>query len=503
MNSVLRHLSRAALGGLTDGQLLERFLGHRDEAAFEALVRRHGPMVLGVCRRVLRHEQDAEDAFQASFLVLARRAATVRAREVLGNWLYGVAYRTAMKARTMNARRRTREGRAGIKPMAAAATEDGWEELLPLLDEELSKLPDRYRVPVVLCHLEGKSRKEVARLLGLPEGTLSWRLAHARKVLAGRLARYGLAVSGGALAAALSGKTASAAVSRALAASTARAAVLVAAGGALTAGTVPAQVVILAEGVVKTMLLSKLRAVVAVGIVVFVSAGVVGLAYRTTAAEPGKPGAATPSVTGALAVADDLEALRLEVEALRKSLQATRERVKTLEGEVQALKSSPRAAGAAGELPAGASLLTPTAGKVSSVELAPTVGHSYSVEFVTPTTEKVQPVTTRPAGGADPLAEAEAALKKLREHPDDKQAADALEKAVQRLKEQSKIEYLQRLKEQSKIEYLEQQLERLKEQEKPEGQTGNPAIERLEQQLQRLKERPKPEGQPENPPKKP
>jgi RNA polymerase sigma factor (sigma-70 family) len=430
MNSILRHLSRAALGGMTDGQLLERFLSRRDEAAFEALVRRHGPMVLGVCRRVLRHEQDAEDAFQASFLVLAQRAATVRTREVLGNWLYGVAYRTAMKARTMNARRRTREGRTCIKPTAEAPAENGWEELLPLLDEELSKLPTKYRVPVVLCDLEGKSRKEVARLLGLPEGTLSWRLAHARKVLAGRLARYGLAVSGGTVAAALSGKAASAAVTQALAASTARVAVLVVAGEALTAGAVPARVVALAEGVVKTMLLSKLRAFVAVGMVVFVSAGVVGLAYRTTAAEPGKAGAPTPSATAAPAAADDLEALRLEVEALRKSLQATRERVKTLEDRVQALQGqgggSPRAEGAG----------------AGSQEAKPKGATNYEgqagFKFETTTTYEVPLRASEWEAAADPLAEAEAALKKLREHPADKQAAEALEKAVQRLKEQPK-----------------------------------------------------------------
>jgi RNA polymerase sigma factor (sigma-70 family) len=431
MNSVLRHLSRAALGSLTDGQLLERFLGRRDEAAFEALVRRHGPMVLGVCRRVLRHEQEAEDAFQASFLVLARKAASLRARDLLGNWLYGVAYRTAMKARTMNARRRAREGRAGIKPTAEAPTEDRWDELVPLLDEELSKLPDKYRVPVVLCELEGRSRKEVARLLGLPEGTLSWRLAHARKLLAGRLARYGLAVSGGALAAALSAKTASACVTGALAASTARVAVLVTAGEALTAGAVPARVVALAEGVVKTMLLTKLRAFVAVAVVALVGVGVVGLAYRTTAAEPGKT-AGTPAGAG-LATADDLEALRLEVEALRKSLLATRERVKALEDEVAALKGRKAEAAPAPNKPATATLREE---RDREIRL-----HNLADEK---TLRDLADQETREA--ADPRAEAEAALKKLKQHPDDKQAAEALEKALKRLKERAQ----------------------------PQGQTGNP-----------------------------
>jgi hypothetical protein len=207
----------------------------------------------------------------------------------------------------------------------------------------------------------------------------------------------------------------------------------------LVAGAVPARVLALSEGVIKTMLLTKLRAFVAVVVVAFVSAGVVGLAYRTTAAEPAKA-AGGPAAPGQ-AVADDLEALRLEVEALRKGLQATRERVKALEGEVQALKVSPRAAGTAGELPFGVSFqLAPTADKVSSVELAPMGGTPYSVELATPAREKAQPPTARPAGAADPLAEAEAALKKLRANPDDRQAADALEQALKRLKERKKPE---------------------------------------------------------------
>jgi RNA polymerase sigma factor (sigma-70 family) len=187
MNGMLEHLRRAVLpaaDGVPDGRLLDEFRAKRDEAAFTALLRRHGPMVLGVCRRVLRQQQDAEDAFQATFVVLARKAALIRTQAV-GNWLYGVAYRTALKAKTMSAKRRLKERQAGLRPRPD--TDENWQELLPLLDRELSRLPERYRAPVVLCELEGKSRKEAAEQLGLPEGTLSSRLARGRALLARRL----------------------------------------------------------------------------------------------------------------------------------------------------------------------------------------------------------------------------------------------------------------------------------------------------------------------------
>src|SRR5262245_8040969 len=196
MNSVNRQLHRAVRrrgGGLGDAELLESFLTRQDEAAFGALVRRHGPMVLGVCRWVLGHAQDAEDAFQATFLVLARKAGSLGQRDLVGNWLYGVAYRTARDARARNARRRAREKQVRDLPHPPVEPEPPRPELSPLLDHELSRLPDKYRAPIVLCDLEGGSRKEAARQLNLPEGTLSSRLAAGRQLLARRLARHGLA----------------------------------------------------------------------------------------------------------------------------------------------------------------------------------------------------------------------------------------------------------------------------------------------------------------------
>src|SRR5690242_10823036 len=221
----LAHLRRAALlheHGLTDAHLLERFLARRDGAAFEALLRRHGPMVLGVCRRLLADPHDAEDAFQATFLVLVRRAACVVPRWALGPWLHGVARRTALKARSSAARRRLAEREAGRSRPLAAPPAPADADLRPLLDEEIGRLPEKYRSPLVLCLLGGKSRKEAAGLLGWTEGTLSGRLARAKELLARRLRRRGVAPAG---AAALAQGAAAGKVPAALAAATLKAAV--------------------------------------------------------------------------------------------------------------------------------------------------------------------------------------------------------------------------------------------------------------------------------------
>jgi RNA polymerase sigma factor (sigma-70 family) len=164
LGGVLRHLRRAGLpqDSRTDGRLLDDFLSRRDDEAFAALVRRHGPMVWGVCRRLLPNEADAEDAFQATFLVLVRKAASIARRAAVANWLYGVAHRTALKAKAMNHSRRAKERAAGSIPRAEAE-ETVWQELLPLLDEELSRLPDRYRAAILLCDLEGVPVRQAAK----------------------------------------------------------------------------------------------------------------------------------------------------------------------------------------------------------------------------------------------------------------------------------------------------------------------------------------------------
>ncbi len=176
----------------SDEQLLHAFTSRRDDSAFAALVRRHGPMVLHVCRRVLGHEQDAEDAFQAAFLVLARRAAGLRKKTRLPSFLHGIAYRTAMKAKQSAARRHKHEGLAPARSPANPADELSWREVQALLDEEISRLPEIYRVVFVLFYLEDLSREETARRLGLKDPTVAKRLAAARKRLSERLARRGV-----------------------------------------------------------------------------------------------------------------------------------------------------------------------------------------------------------------------------------------------------------------------------------------------------------------------
>jgi RNA polymerase sigma factor (sigma-70 family) len=288
MDCLRRAVLTAAEGHRTDGQLLEDYTSRRDEPAVAAIVRRHGPMVWGVCRRVLHNHHDAEDAFQTTFLVLVRKAASIMPREMIGNWLYGVAHQTALKARAAAAKRHARERQVKDVPEPAAMPEpDLGHELERLLDQELSRLPDKYRAVIVLCDLDGKTRKEVARQLKIPQGTLSSRLTTARTMLAKRLARHGLAVSGGALAAVLSQEAVLAAVPPSVASSTIKAASVFAAG---QAAAIPLKIAALTEGVLKAMLLSKLKNATMLLVVVFaVMAGAGAVVSQTsTGGQPDK-----------------------------------------------------------------------------------------------------------------------------------------------------------------------------------------------------------------------
>ncbi|MBY0526542.1 MAG: sigma-70 family RNA polymerase sigma factor [Gemmataceae bacterium] len=269
LGGVLRHLQKlirgSQAGSLTDRQLLERFARERDQGAFTALVERHGPLVMGVCRRVLANAADAEDAFQATFLVLARKAGGRSWQESVGNWLYGVAWRTAIKARTRAQRRRAHERHAPVKP--AVEPDHDFPDLRPVLDQELQHLPDRYRAPLVLCYLQGRSTEEAARELGCPFGTVSSRLARGRDLLRARLARRGVQVSAGALTTALVEQATASALPSALIALTSQSALAFAVGP--TAGGVAGPVASLAEGVLQAMFWArwKLTALVVLALV--------------------------------------------------------------------------------------------------------------------------------------------------------------------------------------------------------------------------------------------
>jgi len=298
-------LVKQDIAGLNDADLVKLYVCRRDEAAFEALVRRHGPMVLGVCRRLLRDSHDTEDAFQAVFLVLVRKAGTLRTPGAVGNWLYGVACRTALEARKAAVRRRAKEANV---PPRTNPRDDEWDELCLILDHELERLPEKQRAVIVLCDLEGKTRKAAARCLGCPEGTVASRLAHARVRLAKRLARHGFAVSGDTLAGLLA-QNAPASVPTQIVAASVKAATALGFGRALPS-TISANAISLTEGVLRTMLASKLRAITSVVVVtclaaVFVGAGTNVLVRKSFATQADdkkieslKSGADAPKATG-------------------------------------------------------------------------------------------------------------------------------------------------------------------------------------------------------------
>jgi RNA polymerase sigma factor (sigma-70 family) len=269
---------------------LEAFIVRREERAFAALVHRHGPMVLNVCRRVLRDAFAAEDAFQATFFVLARKAQAVGNRELVGHWLYRVAYHAALRAKATSQRQRLTERQVSDMSRRELSCEPNGDELQPLLDEELNRLPEKYRIPLVLCELEGRTRKEVARNLGCPEGTLSSRLARARELLAGRLRKRGLLCSTGLTAAVFASGT-QAALPPALVGSTVRAAMLFALGSALAGGTLSPQAAALAEGVMRTMWLTKLKLV----LLAFVALALLGTGIGALLQAGGPPPDAAPA----------------------------------------------------------------------------------------------------------------------------------------------------------------------------------------------------------------
>ncbi|MFL5242263.1 MAG: RNA polymerase sigma factor [Gemmataceae bacterium] len=391
---------------LTDNHLLEQFLLSRDEAAFAALVQRHGRLVMGVCNRVLGNVHDSEDAFQAVFFILARKAKSVVKREALNGWLYTVAYRTALEAQAGNLRRRKMEQQMPDIPEPEYKPVERRGDWHAMLDQELSLLPKKYRSSIILCDLEGKTREEAARQLKLNKGTLSSRLARGRQMLAARLSRLGLTLSGGALAVSLTEGTASAKVPISLVWSTAKAATLIAAGQFVG---VSAPAVVLMKGAMKSMFLAKLKTAIGTSIVAL-AIGVGGLVYNAEL------------IPGGARAADgdrpktELETLRKENELLKINLEVTLEKIKAQEAELRTLR-----------------------GKVAKVETPRfhlTEVHAIAdAEHFLTTAVLSETLLKR-----DPVAEVEAAVKAWQNAKDQEsrqKAANLLEKALQKIKEHS------------------------------------------------------------------
>jgi RNA polymerase sigma factor (sigma-70 family) len=301
-----RAQTEASSGDFTDGALLVRFLAQREEAAFEMLVQRHGPMVLGLCQRVLGDTHAAEDAFQATFLVLARQAAAIRKQASLGSWLYGVAQRIACRARAQAAARRQRERQAALMATTESLDETTWQDLRAVLDEEVGRLPEKYRAPVVLCHLEGKSHEQAARELGWPRRSLTNRLTRGLDVLRKRLVKRGVTVSAGALATALTVKATASPPAALLTLHTVKAATSVAVGQALTAGMLSPRVVMLAQDAVKGMSTSKTKLILVVAACCLI---VVGAWAAYSGLSESEPAEQTPPKLAAKPLLQDKPAL--------------------------------------------------------------------------------------------------------------------------------------------------------------------------------------------------
>lgn len=284
LSTVLRHLRLlAASPERSDAELLEQFVARREEEAFAALLRRHGPMVLGVGRRLLGSTADAEDVFQATFLTLALKAPAIRQQASLSSWLHGVARRLALRRLREQARRRRREEQAAV-PEGTSGAAEAWSDLQAALDDALASLPERYRTALVACYLEGKTQEEVARELGRPIGTVRGWVARGRELLRARLVRRGVTLTPAALATALLAGSADAAVPSSLLTLTRTAAVRLASGQALSA-VVPDSVAALVREVGRATLVTKTTLALTL-LIGGLAAGGMAFAYRPTPPSP-------------------------------------------------------------------------------------------------------------------------------------------------------------------------------------------------------------------------
>jgi RNA polymerase sigma factor (sigma-70 family) len=284
-----RRTSLHILHQLGDAHLLERFAARRSEGAFAVLVERHGPLVHSVCRRILNDAHDAEDAFQATFLILARKAHTIQKHQSLASWLYKVAYRIALRARADISRRRTQEKEAVQTTPPPTPAEAAQRELGKMLDEEVQRLPEKYRAPVTLCYLQGRTNEEAAEQLSCPTGTLKVRLMRARDLLRKRLARRGVGLTLVGLTALLLQNAAHAAAPAALVNATVSAA---------TSGGASASVAGLVKGTLAWMCLTKLKVAAALLLTVLIGTTAHGLSMTSAAAAPSTKQGVDPLVPG-------------------------------------------------------------------------------------------------------------------------------------------------------------------------------------------------------------
>jgi HlyD family secretion protein len=333
LQTLLRHMRRLAVSrsaaGASDAQLLGRFVTERDELAFELLIWRHGSMVLSACRRVLRHDQDAEDSFQATFLALARKARSIGKRQSLASWLYKVAIRIALQAKR-NREKEWRRAKTAWLPSRGQQVHDVLvHDIKRVVDEEIGRLPERYRAAVILCYLEGKTYDEAARLLGCPRGTISIRLMRARERLRVQLTRRGLTLSSAALAAVLSPSHVNAAALSLLVNNIVRSVSSLRPGITTAAAGASPSVAALVEGVIKAMFLSKLKVIASVLLLSVVAAGGALTTYKTAVAGPAPAAAEGPARISTDQT--DEERVKEEVSRLEEQLERVKRELVRLE----------------------------------------------------------------------------------------------------------------------------------------------------------------------------